>query len=71
MVLEQNYFQFDRWISNGGSNISSTRRNIYATHGAHTNTPHLKKTKIVAYYKYVNDILINYDQNKTNIDDTL
>jgi hypothetical protein len=33
--------------------------------------PILRKQEIVAYYRYVDDILIIYDQRKTNIDDTL
>jgi hypothetical protein len=33
--------------------------------------PILRKQQIVAYFKYVDDILIIYDQNKTNIDHTL
>jgi hypothetical protein len=61
--------QPNRWISNGSYNISNIIRNT--TYGGHTNLPHPKKTKVVAYYRYADDILIIYDQNKTNIEDTV
>jgi hypothetical protein len=33
--------------------------------------PILRTGEIVAYYRYVDDILIIYDQHKTNIEQTL
>jgi hypothetical protein len=33
--------------------------------------PILKTQQIIAYYRYVDDILIIYDKNKTNIEETL
>jgi hypothetical protein len=38
----------------------------------HTQTyPILIKQQIIAYFRYIDDILIIHDQNKTNIDFTL
>jgi hypothetical protein len=33
--------------------------------------PTLRKSELIGYLRYVNDILIIYNQNKTNIDETL
>jgi hypothetical protein len=44
----------------------------YIQHMEHTQTyPILIKQPIIAYFRYVVDILIIYDQNKTSIDHTL
>jgi hypothetical protein len=40
-------------------------------HGAQKTVPILKKLKIIGYFRYVDDILIIYNQNKRNVDETL
>jgi hypothetical protein len=78
MVLEQNYFQFDQEYYKQtdelamGAPTSAVLAEIYIQHMEHTQKYHiLRKQQIIAYYRYVDDILIIYDQSKTNIDDTI
>jgi hypothetical protein len=72
--LEQNYFQFDQqyYKQTKSPSIGNTSGNIHAAHGRkHIYIyiyPILKTQEIIAYYRYVDDI---YDQNKTNIEQTL
>jgi hypothetical protein len=74
-VLEQNYFQVDQEYykqTDGlakGAPTSSILAEIYIQHMEHTQIyPILRKQQIVAYYRYGDDILIIYDQSRTNID---
>jgi hypothetical protein len=75
IILQQNYFQFDNQYY---------KQNIGLVMGAPTsaliaetflqNLEHshiysiLTKYKIIGYFRYVDDILITYDKNKTHID---
>lgn len=75
-MLEQNYFQVDQdyYKQNDGlamgAPTSAILAETYIQYIEHTQIyPILKKKQIIAYYRYVNNILIIYDQNKTNIDD--
>jgi hypothetical protein len=55
-----------------GTPTSSILEETYLQHMEHTQIyPILIKHEIIAYFRYVDDILIIYDQNKTNIDHTL
>jgi hypothetical protein len=54
-----------------GAPISSILADIHKIYRTHTNIPYTSKQQIIAYYRYVDDILIIYNQNKTNIDHTL
>jgi hypothetical protein len=52
--------------------LSSILVEIYIQYIQHTQIyPILVQKQIIAYYTYVDDILIIYDQNRTNIDQTL
>jgi hypothetical protein len=76
--MEQNYFQFqqkyfkkkNRKTSYGSTNIRNTSRSIYPKHGTQI-YPILLKHKIIGYFRYADDILLIYNQNKTNIEEML
>jgi hypothetical protein len=55
-----------------GAPTSSILSETYIQHIEHTQIyPILVQQQIIAYYRYVDDILIIYDQNETNIEHTL
>jgi hypothetical protein len=73
-ILEQNYFQVDQEYykqTDGlamGAPTSSLLTETYIQYMEHTQLyPILVQQQIIAYYRYVDDILIIYDQNRTNI----
>jgi hypothetical protein len=77
-VLEQNYFQVDQEYHKQidglamGAPTSLVLAEIYIQHMEDTQIyPILRKQQIVAYYRYVDHILVIYDQSKTNINYTL
>jgi hypothetical protein len=77
-VIEQNYFQFDQEYykeTHGlamGAPTSSVLAETVIQHIEHTQIyPILVKQQIIEYFRYADDILIIYDQNKTNTDHTL
>jgi hypothetical protein len=77
-IIEQNYFQFDQEHykqTDGlamGAPTSSILAETYIQHIEHTQIyPILIQQQIIAYFRYIDDILIIYDQNRTNIDHTL
>ena len=77
-IMEQNYFQFEQENYKQvdglamGAPTSSILAETYIQYMEHTQIyPILIKHQIIAYFRYVDDILIIYDQNKTNIDHTL
>jgi hypothetical protein len=54
-----------------GAPTSSIIAETYIQHMEHTQIyPILIQQQIIAYYRYVDDILIIFDQNKTNINHT-
>jgi hypothetical protein len=55
-----------------GAPTSSILAETYIQYMEHTQIyPILVKQQIITYFRYVDDILILYDQNKTNIDHTI
>jgi hypothetical protein len=69
--MEQNYFQFDQdhyKQTNGlaiGAPTSSILAETYIQHIQHTQIyPILIQQQIIAYFRYIDDILIIYNQNK-------
>jgi hypothetical protein len=55
-----------------GAPTSSILAETYIQHIEHTQIyPILVQQQIIAYYRYFDDILIIYDQNKMNVDHTL
>jgi hypothetical protein len=77
-VLEQNYFQIDNEYykqTDGlamGALALAIMAETYMQYMEHTQIyPILTKQQIVAYFRYVDDILIIYDEKKTNIIHTL
>jgi hypothetical protein len=60
----------NRGASHGRTNIGYTSRNVHTTHGTQI-YPILKTHEIIAYYRYVDNLLIMYEQNKTNIEQIL
>jgi hypothetical protein len=80
-VIEQNYFQFEQEYykqTDGlatGAPTSSVLAETYVQHMEHTQIypiyPILIKQQIIAYFRYIDDRLIIYDQNETNMDHTL
>jgi hypothetical protein len=71
-VLEQNYFQVDQeyYKQTDGLAVGAPTSSILAEtsiqHMEHTQIyPILIKQQIAAYFRYVNNTLIIYDQNKT------
>jgi hypothetical protein len=78
IIMEQNYFQFNQEYYKQvdelamGAPTSSILAEIYIQNMEHTKThPILIKQQIIAYFRYVDDILIIYDQKKTDIKYTL
>jgi hypothetical protein len=77
--MEENYFQLYQkyyYIQTEGlamgAPISAKLAEIFIQHIEHKHLyPILKTQEIIAYYKYVDNILIIYDQSKTNIAQTL
>jgi hypothetical protein len=76
--MEQNYFQFDQKHYKQieglamGAPTSAILAETFIQHMEHTYIyPILKTQQIIAYYRYVDDILILYNKNKTNIEKTL
>jgi hypothetical protein len=72
VIIEQNYFQFDQKYykqTEGlamGAQISEIVAETFIQHTEHEHMyPTLKTHEIITYYKYVDDILIKYDQKKT------
>jgi hypothetical protein len=77
-ILEQNYFQYDQKYykqTDGlamGAPTLAILAEIYIQNMEHTQIYDiLKKQHIIAYFRYVNDILIIYHIKKTNINDTI
>jgi hypothetical protein len=68
-VMEQNYFQFDQQYCKQTEGLLAE---VYIQHMGHKQLyPILIKYQIIGYFRYIDDILIIYNQNKTNIDETL
>jgi len=72
-IMEQNYFQYNKQCykpQNGiamGSSISGYLAEIYIQGIEETNIKHWLESKEIIYYKrYVDDIFILYNQDKTN-----
>jgi uncharacterized coiled-coil protein SlyX len=78
VIMKQNFFQFDQQYyeqTEGlamGAPISAILAEVFIQYMEHKYIyPVLRTRKIVAYYRYVDDILIVYDRQKTNIEQTL
>jgi hypothetical protein len=76
--MKQNYFQFDQQYyeqTEGlamGAPISAILAEVFIQHMEHKYIyPVLRTRGIIVYYRYVDDIFIIYDQQKTNIRQTL
>jgi hypothetical protein len=76
--MDQNYFQFNQQYYKQTSGVamgaptSAILAETYLQHMEHMQIyPILIKQHIIGYFRYVDDILVIYDQNKTNIDETL
>jgi hypothetical protein len=76
--MEQNYFQFEQKFYKQidglamGAPTSAITSEAYIQNMEHKQIfPILIKHKITGYFRYVDDILIIYDQAKTNTDQTL
>jgi hypothetical protein len=76
--MEQNYFQVDQQYykqTDGlvmGAPTSSLLAKPYIQHMEHKQIyPILIKQQIITYFRYVDDIHMIYNQNKTNIEHTL
>jgi hypothetical protein len=72
--VEQNYFQFNEKYyeqTEGvamGAPTSVILAEVYIQHMEHKQLyPILTRYQIMGYFRYVDDILIIYNQNKTNI----
>jgi hypothetical protein len=77
-MMEQNYFQFDQQYYKQtdrlavGASTSSLMAETYIQHMEYKQIyPVLRTQQIMAYFRYVDDKLIIYDQIKTNIEQTL
>lgn len=78
-MIEQNYFQFNQeyysYKQTEGlameASASSTLAKIYIQHMEHTQIYPVRVKQLIAYFRYVDNIPIIYNQNKTNIDHTL
>jgi hypothetical protein len=77
-VTEQNYFQFNQQyykLTEGlamDAPTSTTLAEEYIQYMEHKQLyPIFKKHQIIWYFWYVDNIIIIYNQNKTNIDETL
>jgi hypothetical protein len=52
-----------------GAPTSATLAEVYIQYIEHKKLyPILKKRQIIGYFRYIDDILIIYNQNKTNIE---
>jgi hypothetical protein len=78
MILKQNYLQFNNQFykqNEGltmGAPTSATLTEIFIQHLQHTIIYKiLKNHQIIDYHRYVDDILIIYNEHHTNIDKTL
>jgi hypothetical protein len=78
VITKQNYFSYKYHIhiqKDGlamGAPSSSILSEIFLQHIEHTHIPHLtKKHKLVNYFRYVDDIIIIFDTNHTNIQSIL
>jgi hypothetical protein len=78
MILEQNYFQFnDQFFKQNeglamGAPMSAILAETFIQHLEHTTIyPILNEHQIIDYYRYVDDILIIYNEQYTNIENTL
>jgi hypothetical protein len=77
IIMRQNYFQFDQQYygqTEGlamAAPISAILAEIFIQYKEHKYIhPILRTREIMVYYKYVDVILILYDQHKTNIEQT-
>jgi hypothetical protein len=77
IIMKQNYFKFDQQYyeqTEGlamGAPISAILAEIFIDYMEHEYMyPILRTREIVAYYRYVDGILIIHDQHKTNIEQT-
>jgi hypothetical protein len=78
IVMEQNYFQFDQKYYKQidglamGASTSAIFAETFIQHMDHKYLyPILKTQHIIAYYRHVDNILIIYNKNITNIKKTL
>jgi hypothetical protein len=78
LIMEQNYFQFDQKYykqTEGlamGDPTSAILAETFIQHTEHDHLyPILIAHEIIAYYRYDDDIFIIYDENQTNIEQTL
>jgi hypothetical protein len=78
IVIDQNYFQFDLeyYEQNDGlamgAPTSAISAETYIRSMEHTQIHHILNTQqIIAYFRYVDDILIIYDNKNTDIKQTL
>ena len=78
IVTDQNYFQFmghtyvwSRWSSHGRTNVLHTARVLPPTPGKIKNCDILLNFSIMGYFRYVDDLLIIYNERKTGIEDLL
>jgi hypothetical protein len=77
-ILNQNYLQHmnqqykqDKGLAMGAP-TSAILAEIFLQHQAHNHIVDiLQKHNVIDYYRYVNDILIIYNEDNTNIDNTL
>jgi hypothetical protein len=76
--MEQNYFRYNQQYykqTEGlamGAPTSAILAKVYIQYIEHIKLyPILKKHQIIGYFRYVDDIFIIYNQNKTNIEETL
>jgi hypothetical protein len=77
-IMEQNYFQFQQKYfkqTEGlamGAPTSSILAEEYIENMEHKQIDQiLLKHKIIGYFRYIDDILLIYNQNKTNIEEIL
>jgi hypothetical protein len=76
-VVEQNYFQFDQQYYKQTEGLSvgaptyAILAEVYIQHMGHKQLYSiLMNYQIIGYFRYIDDILIIYNQNKRNIDET-
>jgi hypothetical protein len=78
IILEQNYLQFNNQVyelNKGlsmGAPTSAILTETFIQHLEHTIIYKiLQKHQIIDYYRYLDDILIVYNEHQTNIDSTI
>jgi hypothetical protein len=78
LIMEQNYFRFNQQYYKQTEGLemdaptSAILTEIYIQYIVHNKLhPILKKHQIIRYFRYVDHILIIYNQNKANIEETL